>query len=190
VFAEFKQALRSNRTFYSSFRRLRNRYQNWRYGLENVHPTTYVSPRSNISRDLVAHEYGFISEGCWIGPAVELGRYVMCGPRVAIIGADHRFDRPGVPIIFSGRPQLAPTIVEADAWIGYGAVIMAGVRIWRGAIVAAGAVLTKDVPPYEIWGGVPARKIGERFSTEAQRQNHDLMLKRDPQEGDYTEFRY
>lgn len=190
MFTRFKQALRSNRSFYSRFRRLRNSYYNWRYGFENVHPTTYVSWRSKISRDLVAHEFGFISEGCWIGPGVELGRYVMFGPRVAIVGADHCFDRPGVPIIFSGRTQLVPTIVEADAWIGYGAVIMVGVRIGHGAIVAAGAVLTKDVPPYEIWGGVPAKKIGERFANAQARESHDLMLKETPKEGEFTSYRY
>jgi acetyltransferase-like isoleucine patch superfamily enzyme len=114
----------------------------------------------------------------------------MLGPRVAIIGEDHLFDQPGVPIIFSGRPQLHRTIIEADVWIGYGAIIMAGKRIGRGAIVASGAVVTQDVPPYEIWGGVPARKIRDRFINEQDRKVHDQMLNRPPVEGDYTEFRF
>jgi acetyltransferase-like isoleucine patch superfamily enzyme len=190
VFAELKQVLRSNQTFYRLFRRLRNRYQLWRYGLKNVHPTFYVASGSRISRDLVAHEYGFISEGCRIGPKVGLGPFVMLGPRVAIIGADHRFDVPGTPMIFSGRPQLLATNIEADVWVGYGSVIMSGVRVGHGAIIAAGAVVTQDVPPYEIWGGVPARKLRERFSTTEHNHVHDLMLNHRPQEGKYAKYRW
>jgi carbonic anhydrase/acetyltransferase-like protein (isoleucine patch superfamily) len=61
---------------------------------------------------------------------------------------------------------------------------MSGVRIGRGAIVGAGAVVTKDVPPYEIYAGVPARKIGERFSDPADREIHDRMLESPPSEWD------
>ena len=53
-----------------------------------------------------------------------------------------------------------------DVWIGYGATILAGVRIGDGAIIAAGAVVTKDVEPYEIVGGVPAKHIRYRFNEE------------------------
>lgn len=188
--ARMKRILRSNLILYRSFRRLRNRFQIWRYGLKNVHATTLIQGVSHVSCDLVAHEYCFISEGCWVGAKVELGKYVMLGPRVAFVGGDHRYDRVGVPMIFSGRPEYPRTVVEPDAWVGYGAVIMAGVRIGRGAIVAAGAVVTKDIPPYELWGGIPARKIGERFGTEQQRQAHDLMLGRRAEEGAYCEFLY
>ena len=55
-------------------------------------------------------------------------------------------------------------IVEDDVWIGYGATIMSGVHIGQGAVVAAGAVVSKDVPPYAIVGGVPAKIIKYRFS--------------------------
>lgn len=57
-------------------------------------------------------------------------------------------------------------IVDDDVWIGYRATIMSGVHIGQGAVVAAGAVVTKDVPPYAIVGGVPARVIKYRFSPE------------------------
>jgi acetyltransferase-like isoleucine patch superfamily enzyme len=53
---------------------------------------------------------------------------------------------------------------------------MAGIRIGRGAIVASGAVVTKDVPPYEIHAGIPARKIGDRFVCEKDRTIYDKML--------------
>ena len=57
-------------------------------------------------------------------------------------------------------------IVDDDVWIGYGATILSGVHIGQGAVVAAGAVVTKDVPPYAIVGGVPAKVIKYRFSPE------------------------
>jgi acetyltransferase-like isoleucine patch superfamily enzyme len=190
VFANFRRVLRSNSSFYRMFRQLRNRYHCWRYGLRNVHPTTYVMWGSHISRDLIAHEYCYIAPGCTIGPKVELGRYVLLAPQVTVIGADHCFDLPGVPIIFAGRPELPPTVIESDVWIGYRAIIMAGVRIGQGSIVATGAVVTKSIPPYEIWGGVPARRIKARFANEKQRQAHDRMLTELPREGDYCEFRF
>ena len=57
-------------------------------------------------------------------------------------------------------------IVENDVWIGYRATILSGVNIGQGAIIAAGSVVTKDVPPYAIVGGVPAKVIKYRFPPE------------------------
>lgn len=56
----------------------------------------------------------------------------------------------------------AEVVIEDDVWIGVRAMIMPGVRVGKGAVVAAGAVVTKDVEPYQIVAGVPARVIGER----------------------------
>lgn len=57
-------------------------------------------------------------------------------------------------------------LVDDDVWIGYGATIMSGVHIGQGAVVAAGAVVTRDVPPYAVVGGVPAKVIKKRFDEE------------------------
>ncbi len=57
-------------------------------------------------------------------------------------------------------------VVEDDVWVGYGATVLSGVRIGQGAIVAAGSVVTKDVPPYAIVGGVPAKVMKYRFDSE------------------------
>jgi serine acetyltransferase len=57
-------------------------------------------------------------------------------------------------------------VIDDDVWIGYGVTILSGVHIGQGAVVAAGAVVTKDVPPYAIVGGVPAKIIKYRFSPE------------------------
>jgi len=110
----------------------------------------------------------------------------MFGPRVTIIGGDHKFDIPGTPMIFSGRPLQKKTRIEADVWVGYGAILMAGITIGRGSIIAAGSVVTKDIPPYEIHGGVPARKISDRFSNQNDRDVHDKMLAKEPFKGNFA----
>ena len=63
-----------------------------------------------------------------------------------------------------------PIIIENDVWIGYRVTILSGIRIGNGAIVAAGSVVTRDVPPYSIVGGVPARIIRYRFNQEIIRE--------------------
>jgi acetyltransferase-like isoleucine patch superfamily enzyme len=63
----------------------------------------------------------------------------------------------------NGRGSI---VVEDGVWIGYGVTVLSGVRIGKGAILATGAVVTKDVPPYTIVGGVPAKVIKKRFSDE------------------------
>ena len=167
--------LRSIDWLYHGTRSLIMGYRRWRHGLKHVHPSFYMAAGCRVSSDLVAHEFSFINEGCVLGPKVTLGRYVMLGPRVAVVGGDHNFSRPSVPIIFSGRPTVPSTVIEDDAWIGFGAIVMAGVRIGRGAIVGAGAVVTKDVLPFEIRAGIPAKKIGERFTSD-ERRAHEAML--------------
>ena len=62
--------------------------------------------------------------------------------------------------------EVGDIVIDNDVWIGYEAVIMAGVHIGNGAIIAARAVVTKDVPSYTIVGGVPARPIRKRFDEE------------------------
>lgn len=151
-------------------------YRRWRFGLHYVHPTFYMARGCRVSSDLIAHEYSFVNIGCIIGPKVELGRYAMLGSYVAIVGGDHVHDTPGKPIIFSGRPGMQQTRIGDDVWVGFGAIIFSGVTIGRGAIIGAGAVVTKDVPSFEIHAGVPSRKIGDRFPDAHDRQAHEKML--------------
>lgn len=171
-----KSQLRRCKGAYLALRGCAMAYKRWRYGLRDVDKTFYMAGRSLVASDLKAGPHSFLNAGCRIPPRVELGPYVMLAPKVAILGGDHRYDIPGTPILFSGRPEMPATVIEADAWIGYDAKLMAGVRIGRGAIIAAGAVVTKDVPAYEIHAGVPAKKIGERFPDEADRAKHETML--------------
>ncbi len=87
-------------------------------------------------------------------------------------------------MIFAGRPELLRTAIGDDVWIGFGATIMAGVRIGNGAIVGAGSVVTQDVPDYEIHVGIPNRCVAVRFEGE-DRQRHMEMLAAPATEGRY-----
>lgn len=109
----------------------------------------------------------------------------MLGPRVAIVGGDHRMDQPESPIIFAGREEIQETVIGKDVWVGYGATILTGVTIGDGAIIAAGAVVTKDVPPYTVYAGVPAKKLRDRFEDHSLIKIHQAMLQETPQRGNF-----
>ena len=180
-----KRWARSQTWLYLTARSGRMKIRRARYRLKQVSTTFYTPDASNISPDLIAHDYSYIGPGCMIGPGVELGAYSMLGPRVLIMGNDHIYTTPGTPMIFSGRPPMPRTMIGADVWIGGSAILMAGVTIGRGAIVAAGSVVTKDIPPYEIHGGIPAKKLKDRFTTAADRERHDRMLASPPSRGNF-----
>jgi len=89
------------------------------------------------------------------GPLV-IGENVSISPEVAILTAFHPLDDPQFLV------ETRPVTIEDHVWIGTRATILPGVRLGRGCVVAAGAVVTRDVPPLAIVGGVPARRIGTR----------------------------
>lgn len=92
---------------------------------------------------------------------VTIGGKVAIGPMVLIQGANHAFDRPDVPIVDQGHvPSFV--IIEDNVWIGARAVILPGVRIASGAVVGAGAVVTRDVPANAVVAGNPARVLRYR----------------------------
>ena len=102
---------------------------------------------------------------CDVQCDLEVGDSVLFAPRVAIIGRnDHQIDLPGMFIWDSPRGAAKKVIIGSDCWIGYGAIILSGVRIGEGTVVAAGSVVTKDIVPFSIVAGVPARLVRTRFS--------------------------
>jgi acetyltransferase-like isoleucine patch superfamily enzyme len=157
------------------YRRIRSFIRNIGYKLKYIDYTFDIQKPISISKDLRMGKYGFIGRGSWICPNVVLGNYVIIAPNLAILGGDHIYDKPAMPIIFSGRPEIKKTVIEDDVWIGFRVIINAGVTIGRGAIVASGSVVTKDVPEYTVVGGTPAKFISLRFLPEEQLV-HDKML--------------
>jgi len=157
---------------------MRTGYWKLRYRLPGVDPSFLLTRGCIIYRDFQAGPYGFMNTGCQVAPGVRVGKYVMFGPNVSIVGGDHRFDRPGTPIIFSDLPERLETVIGDDVWLGSRSLIMAGVRIGNGAIVAAGALVTRDVEPYMIVGGIPAREIRERFTPQEQALHEEMLAQR------------
>ena len=86
---------------------------------------------------------------------------VIIGPNVSIFSENHNSDDLTKPIVDQGDTR-GDVVIEEGCWIGANSTILAGVTVGKGSIVAAGAVVTKDIPPFEIWGGVPAKLIKKR----------------------------
>lgn len=122
-----------------------------------IQRNVYVGDGNNIS----------IGHNCRINDNVKLdnvkiGNYVLIARRTQILGKMHRFDQTDIPMLLQkGLPQKQ-TIIEDDVWIGLNVIIMPGLVIREGSIIAAGAVLTKDTEPYGVYGGVPAKLIKKR----------------------------
>lgn len=157
---------------YRLLRQVRGELARRRHRAPGVHPTCFIARGCLVRRDLQMHRYAYVGPGCTLGAGVTIGAYTMLASQVAVVGADHRHDVVGVPMIFSGREELRPTSIGCDVWIGHGAIVMAGVRIGDGAIVAAGSVVTSDVEEGVIVAGVPARPLRPRFEDAADLARH------------------
>lgn len=126
----------------------------------------------------------FIGKGTYIGKKgefynTEIGRFCSIGKFVKIIVGRHPLNYVSThPAFYSLKYQAGFTLVDKkkydesikftkignDVWIGDHVLIMSGIEIGDGAVIAAGSVVTKNIMPYEIWGGIPAKKIKDRFN--------------------------
>ena len=118
-----------------------------------------------------------LGDGVYIGPnatlmaadaPLEIKGHFMSGPGLTIITGDHRIDirnkyMDEVTVAEKLPENDQPVIIEEDVWCGATVTILKGVTIGKGSVIAAGAVVTKNVGEYEVWGGVPARKLKNRF---------------------------
>jgi maltose O-acetyltransferase len=155
---------------------------NLRAGLKGVRvgPGACVSPRARldgvysvgsatIGSDVVMGEGSYIGSGQLM--SARIGRWCSIGYEVVVGPSEHD---PGAattsPVLARARGlpasaterALPPPVIEDEVWIGARVVVLRGTRIGQGAVVAAGAVVTRDIPPMEIWGGVPARLLQRR----------------------------
>lgn len=129
-----------------------------------------------------------IGDNCYIGRNsqiecnVQIGNDVLIANNVAFVGRyDHNYKQIGTPICkasqirdpnYSWLELERVSTVGDDVWIGYGAIILSGVSIGKGAIIGAGSVVTKDVQNYSIYAGSPAKKISDRFDNLEDLEKH------------------
>lgn len=90
-----------------------------------------------------------------------IGNDVLVGYYSIIMSSTHNYDNPDIPIRLQGS-RRAPVMIGNDVWLGARVIVLPGVSIGDGAVIGAGTVVTKDIPPYVIAGGIPARIIGQR----------------------------
>ena len=112
----------------------------------------------------------------------EIGNNVIIGNQVGIVGKyDHHYQQIGIPTRLASQIREddynwkgidEKIIIEDDVWIGFGSIVLTGIRVGQGSIIAAGSVVTKDVLPFSIYGGVPAKKIRDRFDSESDLKLH------------------
>ncbi len=121
-------------------------------------------------------DYVYIGRHGHLAGRVTIGDYCLIASYVAFVGGDHPLDAIGYPMRFSGGPHFEETVLENDVWVGHGAIILHGVRIGEGSVVAAGSVVTKDVAPYTIVAGNPAREVRTRYDAARIEQHRRAML--------------
>ncbi len=117
------------------------------------------------SGDLVMGEHCYINPNCvlYTGNGITMGNYVLLAPGVMLMPTNHAFGSRSIPIRHQGFLESRGGItIEDDVWIGANSVVLDGCHLGKGCIIAAGSVVNGNVPPYEIWGGVPAKKIKDR----------------------------
>lgn len=115
---------------------------------------------------------------CDIATDVDFGNNILLASNVRIVGKhDHTFSTPGELIWNAPRGNNGITLIGNDVWIGSGSIIIGGLTVGDGSIIAAGSVVTKDIPPFELWGGNPAKKIKNRFENDESAILHDKFLK-------------
>ena len=122
----------------------------------NIEQGAYFTPGLTIG------DCSGVGIDCEVYGPVSIGKNVMMGPEVVIYTSGHRFDRTDIPMMLQGSGEAEPVTVGDDVWIGRRVMIMPGVTIGDGCVIGAGAVVTKDIPPFSVAAGVPAKVIRTR----------------------------
>jgi len=161
----------------------------WRRRLTKVGPNFVFDPLTSkfaTPDDFSTGADCFLNAGAHVSGMVRLGDRVLIGPSVKLLSGNHLFGIPGYHARFLrgslANPELPEVqTIESDCWIGANAVVLGGVTVGEGSVVSAGAVVTRDVPPFTIVAGVPARPI-RRIFDDATLRLHLRKLGREPAE--------
>jgi acetyltransferase-like isoleucine patch superfamily enzyme len=132
-----------------------------------------ISPRVTVTDDVKIGKYSYVN----VGSSVEnctIGNYCSISSGVWICPFEHQIkNRSTHPFAHGDIEKREPVKIGNDVLISLNSIILSGVTVGDGAVIGAGAVVTKDVQPYEIVGGVPAKHIGWRFDSDEQQKISD-----------------
>lgn len=112
-------------------------------------------------RDIEIGDNSGLGLNCRVTGPLTIGNDVMMGPDVMVFTQNHETSRLDIPMRLQTAPKRA-VVIEDDVWIAARVIILPGITIHKGAIIGAGAIVTKDVPEYAVVGGNPARIIKYR----------------------------
>ena len=110
-----------------------------------------------------------------------IGKNVLLAPNFTAITGEHRIDVIGNYIIdnMEKLPENdAPVVIEDDVWCGANVTILKGVTVGRGSVIAAGAVVTRSIPPYSIAGGVPTKVLKQRFTPDEIEKHEKILMEK------------
>lgn len=141
----------------------------------NIDFSSKVESKVEIKGDVKIGKRSYIGPYCNFRGNVQIGNYFLCADNVHLVGGDHLYSEVGTPIIDTGRDKELygrKTIIGDDVWLGRNVTIMRGVVIGSGSIIGAGSVVTKSIEEFSIYGGIPAKKIGERFQNKDENLAH------------------
>lgn len=147
-----------------------------RYG-KNMHCQQNV--KFSPGRKIIFGDNVGIGYYCFFQCDITVGNNVLIGSNSVFINSDdHIYDNVGKLMSESGRGDKYNIEIEDDVWIGHGAIILTPSKIGRGAIVAAGSLVLKDIPAYSIVGGVPAKILKYRFTPEQVFEHETILINR------------
>ena len=121
-----------------------------------------IEKNASFSYKVSLGDYSGLGVNSKIYGTCTIGSHVMMGEDVTVITRNHRFDRTDIPMMEQGFEEERPVVIGNDVWIGDRAMILPGVEIGDGCIIAAGAIVTRSIPAYSIAAGVPAKVIKSR----------------------------
>lgn len=141
---------------------------------KNVH--CQFSTKFSAGRKMTFGDNVGIGYQCLFQSNITVKSHVLIGSSSAFINSDdHNYDKKGILMWDSGRGDKYEIFIDEDVWIGHAVIVLTPAKIGRGAILAAGSLVNKDVPPYAIVGGVPAKILKYRF-TESEIYEHESIL--------------